>query len=89
MFFFIPCTCVPHYEYDCLSWTGGNDVEVEGSYRWQHSIGKMNFTNWRSDGPSVSYGGRDEDCVQMMTNGYWNDGHCNENSAFICEIAYP
>jgi hypothetical protein len=79
-------TCVPQYEYDCPSWTGGNDVDVEGIYRWQHSNVNMNFTYWRSDEPSVSYGGKDEDCVQMMTNGYWNDGYCNENWAFICEI---
>jgi hypothetical protein len=86
VFILIPGTCVMYSEYHCPSWTGGNDVEMEGIYRWQHSNVNMNFTNWRKHEPSTIFKGREEDCVQMMTNGYWNDAYCNEIAAFICEI---
>jgi hypothetical protein len=70
---------------DCTSWTGGNDISVEGDYRWQSSDSKMNFTNWARKEPSVIHKGREEDCVELMKNGQWNDRDCYYLNPFICE----
>jgi hypothetical protein len=86
---YIPGTCLTSYEFDCMAWAGGNDVDLEGSYRWQHSNLMMNFTNWRSGEPSGMSQGIEEDCLMIMRNGLWNDGYCDYKAAFICEIANP
>jgi hypothetical protein len=45
----------------------------------------MIFTNWRDGQPSEHYGGVEEDCVEMMKDGKWNDLSCNSTALFICE----
>jgi hypothetical protein len=70
---------------DCTAWTGGNDISIEGDYRWQSSDSKMEFTNWHGSQPSVWHEYKQEDCVELMRNGEWNDLNCNAQNTFICE----
>jgi hypothetical protein len=72
---------------DCKAWTGGNDVSVEGIYTWDHSKSNMVFTNWHEHEPSVTAGTAEEDCVEIIRTGEWNDKHCAVQNTFICEKA--
>uniref|UniRef100_A0A8D0BQX3 C-type lectin domain-containing protein n=1 Tax=Salvator merianae TaxID=96440 RepID=A0A8D0BQX3_SALMN len=43
----------------------------------------VNYTNWSRNEPN---GNGKENCVEMYTNGKWNDKRCNENRLTICEF---
>ncbi|XP_044276260.1 collectin-46-like [Varanus komodoensis] len=60
---------------------GINDREVEGSFRYP-SGENISFTNWAPNEPNNS---NNEDCVQLLDNGFWNDNSCDGDYLFICE----
>ena len=41
--------------------------------------------NWNSDEPNSGCG--DEKCLEVRTDGKWNDIDCNDQLAFLCGIA--
>ncbi|KAM4030346.1 pulmonary surfactant-associated protein A-like [Anomaloglossus baeobatrachus] len=43
----------------------------------------VNYTNWRKNEPS---GKGKENCVEMFTDGTWNDKACNQNRLTVCEF---
>ncbi|XP_074855535.1 pulmonary surfactant-associated protein A-like isoform X2 [Carettochelys insculpta] len=43
----------------------------------------LNYTNWRHSEPSGKGG---ESCVEMYTDGSWNDKKCNQYRLTICEF---
>ncbi|XP_065933678.1 uncharacterized protein [Magallana gigas] len=76
------------YEYEnCTSWTGGNDIQTEGSYMWDHSNTNINYTNWHPDEPSLIFPNDTltRDCIDLLRTGLWNDRPCSYLNSFICE----
>jgi cysteine-rich repeat protein len=65
---------------------GLNDVSVEGTYQW-YSGEMFSYSNWSSGEPNNFNG--NEDCVEILTSGQWNDMDCTSTRAYICEFAYP
>nr|XP_033797785.1 pulmonary surfactant-associated protein A-like [Geotrypetes seraphini] len=43
----------------------------------------VNYTNWRKNEPN---GNGKENCVEMFTDGLWNDKKCNQYRLTICEF---
>ncbi|XP_030059123.1 pulmonary surfactant-associated protein A [Microcaecilia unicolor] len=43
----------------------------------------LNYTNWRTNEPN---GNGKENCVEMYTDGLWNDKKCNQYRLTICEF---
>eukprot|EP00058_Branchiostoma_floridae_P019226 XP_002604716.1 hypothetical protein BRAFLDRAFT_80311 [Branchiostoma floridae] len=58
-------------------WIGLNDKGTEGTWRWTDSTG-VGYLNWLPNQPDDA--GNSEDCVEMHTNGRWNDNRCNNNN---------
>ncbi|XP_067996053.1 pulmonary surfactant-associated protein A-like isoform X2 [Melanerpes formicivorus] len=44
---------------------------------------KLSYTNWHSKEPS---GKGEEECVEMYTDGTWNDKRCNQNRLIVCQF---
>ncbi|CAM9827317.1 unnamed protein product, partial [Heterosigma akashiwo] len=63
-------------------WIGLNDQSTEGTYVWVNGT-EADYTNWGYGEPN-DYGGG-EDCVEMKSNGEWNDQSCSTEFAFVCQ----
>ena len=62
---------------------GLNDIDVEGHWKWVDGS-ELGYANW-NDGEPNNYRGV-EDCVEMYTDGRWNDNVCDrEKRNFVCE----
>ncbi|XP_062436212.1 pulmonary surfactant-associated protein A-like [Rhea pennata] len=44
---------------------------------------ELNYTNWYSNEPS---GKGEEECVEMYTDGTWNDKKCQQNRLTVCQF---
>ncbi|XP_022310986.2 C-type lectin domain family 4 member E-like [Crassostrea virginica] len=77
--------CLPNLYVICTSWTGGNDLDLEGQYMWDYSNTTFNYTNWLTDEPSGDSAMNTRDCVDMFWTGQWNDRPCTHLGPFICE----
>jgi cysteine-rich repeat protein len=62
-------------------WIGLSDLAEENIWVWQGRTSQ--YTNWGRGEPNDW--GNGEDCVQMTTNGQWNDAGCASLVAFFCE----
>ncbi|XP_069120585.1 perlucin-like protein [Argopecten irradians] len=70
-------------------WLGGNDIFVEGDWRWEESHLVMNYTNWRHGQPD-NHHNHNDDCLQAQFTGYtfmWSDVPCTANRNYICEAS--
>ena len=77
-------------------WIGAADATHEGQWETRQRIVTLEFvhfesvpleyTNWAGGQPD---GGRNENCVEMWTNGEWNDAPCADSKAFVCEVPQP
>jgi len=63
-------------------WIGGNDILVEGYWRWQSNGNRIYRTYWRSKEPSNTRG--KEHCIEYKGT-RWNDDVCNDAQRYICE----
>lgn len=74
----------------CSAWTGCNDQDKEGEYRWDHSKILLNFSNWYPGEPSLLSPSQalDRDCVDMLRYGLWNDRLCTFRNSVICEKSF-
>lgn len=89
-YFFFICllvTCGPDEFFSCTSWTGANDLIVEGSYVWDHSNTSLSFTKWHPQEPSLLKPSEasTRDCIDLLRSGRWNDRPCLYSNTFICE----
>ncbi|XP_061188090.1 perlucin-like protein [Saccostrea echinata] len=76
----------PNHTFDNVNyWTGGNDLEREGSYIWIKSRASFTFTDWHASQPN----GGSEDCVayNCFTDSsiQWHDFACHQLLYYICE----
>ncbi|KFV17431.1 Pulmonary surfactant-associated protein A, partial [Pterocles gutturalis] len=44
---------------------------------------QLGYTNWHLNEPS---GKGKEECVEMYTDGTWNDKKCNQNRLIVCQF---
>ncbi|XP_055893177.1 asialoglycoprotein receptor 2-like isoform X2 [Biomphalaria glabrata] len=73
-------------------WIGLNDIEVEGTYRWEddNTVCSKSWINqtFRSGEPNngIFYGPSGEDCINFYyLEPLLNDGFCLSNYTYICE----
>ncbi|XP_062579048.1 C-type lectin 37Da-like, partial [Saccostrea cucullata] len=59
-------TCSSNIYRNCVAWTGGNDISVEGRYHWSYFNTSINFTNWKSNEPGPLR--LKEDCIHLLRN---------------------
>ena len=85
--FIISENCGSYVFYDCTAWTGLNDIDIEGTYIWDHSNASLTFTNWYPKEPSLSKPelALSRDCIDILRGGGWNDRPCNHLNWVICE----
>ncbi|KAK0138497.1 Macrophage mannose receptor 1 [Merluccius polli] len=57
-------------------WIGLN--YTQGAWRWSDSS-NASFNNWKNGEPN-----RNNNCVEMLSDGRWNDGGCHHKRHFIC-----
>ncbi|XP_078331103.1 echinoidin-like [Crassostrea virginica] len=67
-------------------WLGGNDLEIEGTFKWVRSDSPVVFSDWNPGQPD-NYGTAGEDCMELQgaMNYHWNDLPCSARHRFICE----
>ncbi|XP_078660072.1 uncharacterized protein LOC144904802 [Branchiostoma floridae x Branchiostoma belcheri] len=68
-------------------WIGLNDRGTEGTFKWTDNTG-VGYLNWLPNQPDNA--GNNEDCVELRTNGRWNDHQCNNNNVkfdYVCKKA--
>nr|XP_022310946.1 lectin BRA-3-like [Crassostrea virginica] len=75
---------------DCTAWIGLNDIDIEGTYVWEHSKAPLTFSNWHSSEPSVNNPNRalTRDCIDILRGGLWNDRQCSHLNWVICEKSF-
>ena len=67
---------------DNIVWIGGTDAESEGAWVWSPSNTPLSYINWNAGEPN-NYGG--EDCMQIYTDGKWNDQNCGDSLKYVCQ----
>ncbi|XP_062066106.1 collectin-11 isoform X1 [Lepus europaeus] len=63
---------------------GINDLEQEGAFVYSDRTPVQAFSKWRSGEPNNAYD--EEDCVEMVASGGWNDVACHITMYFLCEF---
>ncbi|XP_062898402.1 collectin-10-like [Mobula hypostoma] len=63
---------------------GVNDLEKERQFMYTDSTPLQNYSHWRPGEPNNAFGG--EDCVEMVSDGGWNDVECHLSIYFVCEF---
>jgi hypothetical protein len=67
-------------------WIGLTDAQEENIWLWISNGNKLvdgGYVNWASGEPTNS--GCDENCVNLLSSGFWNDYQCHANAQYICE----
>ncbi|KAM9065094.1 pulmonary surfactant-associated protein D-like [Sarcophilus harrisii] len=59
---------------------GMSDEKTEGRFQYQNGQ-ILSYTNWANGEPN---GGRNENCIELYTNGQWNDESCTEKRLIVC-----
>ncbi|XP_061067276.1 collectin-11 isoform X4 [Eubalaena glacialis] len=63
---------------------GINDLEREGAFVYADRSPMQTFSKWRSGEPNNAYD--EEDCVELVASGGWNDVACHLTMPFLCEF---
>ncbi|XP_043544918.1 collectin-10 [Chiloscyllium plagiosum] len=63
---------------------GVNDLEKERQFMYTDATPLQDYSHWRPGEPNNAFGG--EDCVEIVSDGGWNDVECHITMYFICEF---
>ena len=82
--------CCPDIFFDCTAWTGLYDLDIEGTYVWDHSNEPLTFSNWHYHEPSLLSKSEalTKDCIDILRGGIWNDRPCSYLNWVICEKTF-
>ncbi|EOB04143.1 Pulmonary surfactant-associated protein A [Anas platyrhynchos] len=69
-------------QYNSYAYLGIKENETSGQFEYMNGT-PLNYTNWYQYEPN---GKGTEKCVEMYTNGSWNDRKCNLYRLTICEF---
>ncbi|XP_032047031.1 pulmonary surfactant-associated protein A-like [Aythya fuligula] len=69
-------------QYNSYAYLGIKESETSGQFEYMNGM-PLNYTNWHQYEPN---GKGTEKCVEMYTNGNWNDRKCNLYRLTICEF---
>ncbi|XP_053305850.1 pulmonary surfactant-associated protein A-like [Spea bombifrons] len=69
-------------EHNRYAYLGIREGEIPGVFHYLDGL-PVNYTHWRKSEPS---GKGKENCVEMYTDGTWNDKTCNQYRLTICEF---
>ncbi|XP_035185986.1 pulmonary surfactant-associated protein A2-like [Oxyura jamaicensis] len=69
-------------QYNTNAYLGIKESETSGQFEYMNGT-PLNYTNWYQYEPN---GKGTEKCVEMYTNGNWNDRKCNLYRLTICEF---
>lgn len=61
---------------------GITDIETEGTFKYP-SGELMQYSNWANNEPNNA--SDKEDCIELITGGFWNDMKCDNEKLIICE----
>ncbi|XP_074089078.1 uncharacterized protein LOC141520970 [Macrotis lagotis] len=70
-------------EYKKAAFLGMTDANEEGKFVYETGE-TVGFSKWRKGEPNNKGGG--ENCVEIFSNGEWNDDPCEETHLIICEF---
>ncbi|XP_030060735.1 mannose-binding protein A [Microcaecilia unicolor] len=70
-------------KHDKRSFLGITDLHTEGTFKYSTG-GTITYSNWHSNEPNNDKG--NEDCVELNTDGKWNDTSCTNKKLLICEF---
>ncbi|XP_072851164.2 uncharacterized protein LOC110083676 [Pogona vitticeps] len=62
---------------------GITDIQTEGRFKYQNGEAIV-YSNWAPGEPNNDKGS--ENCVEVYTNGKWNDKSCGEKRLIVCEF---
>ncbi|XP_053445630.1 collectin-11 [Nycticebus coucang] len=63
---------------------GINDLEREGAFVYADRSPMQTFNRWRPGEPNNAFD--EEDCVELVASGGWNDVACHITMYFLCEF---
>lgn len=63
---------------------GINDLDREGTFVYADRSPMQTFHKWRGGEPNNAYD--EEDCVELVASGGWNDVACHITMPFLCEF---
>nr|DBA15424.1 TPA: hypothetical protein GDO54_004637 [Pyxicephalus adspersus] len=69
-------------EYNRYAYLGIQEGPTPGEFHYLDGY-HLNYTHWRKSEPS---GKGKENCVEMYTDGTWNDKACNQKRLTVCEF---
>lgn len=69
-------------KYNQYAYLGIKEGEDSGQFKYLNGM-PVNYTKWHQNEPN---GKRTEKCVEMYTDGSWNDKKCNLPRLTICEF---
>lgn len=65
-------------------WIGLSDIVEEGEFRWVLDQ-PLGYTNWNGGEPNDGGDWGDEGCVELRSDGKWNDIGCGDWNHYVCE----
>ncbi|KFU89987.1 Pulmonary surfactant-associated protein A, partial [Chaetura pelagica] len=68
--------------FNTYAYLGMKESLIPGKFQFLDGT-KLSYTNWHSNEPS---GKGEEACVEMYTDGTWNDKACNKNRLIVCQF---
>ncbi|TFK09509.1 pseudouridylate synthase 7 homolog-like protein [Platysternon megacephalum] len=68
--------------YNKSAFLGINDIQTEGRFKYLNGENIV-YSNWQTGEPNDN---GVEDCVEMYSNGKWNDKSCGEKQLIVCEF---
>uniref|UniRef100_A0A8C4J6R9 C-type lectin domain-containing protein n=2 Tax=Dromaius novaehollandiae TaxID=8790 RepID=A0A8C4J6R9_DRONO len=69
-------------QFNKYAYLGAKESLIPGKF-YSLNGAEMNYTNWHLGEPSAK---GEEECVEMYTDGTWNDKKCNHNRLIVCQF---
>uniref|UniRef100_A0A8C9FVM9 C-type lectin domain-containing protein n=1 Tax=Pavo cristatus TaxID=9049 RepID=A0A8C9FVM9_PAVCR len=69
-------------KFNRYAYLGIKESLIPGTFQFLNGA-ELSYTNWYSHEPS---GKGEEECVEMYSDGTWNDKKCNQNRLVVCQF---